>query len=248
MKSLSQTTSLSSVQSTPLSHHTNLSTDRILSKQSMHQSPRLISPPMPISRGSHSSTATMNPYSSTPNSSHHANTAPSYSSSMNTPSKYDFGLNTSHLHTSAASSGGSPAAASAVASYMHPNQLTQTAYGNVKSETNASNYDNYMNSCIQSGYIGGSFGSLGMPVPGAHVATDLAGYHHQHNVIQAAKLMASSWGGCHACIRLTCVDEMCDGQHWQPDLMRKGSSGSNRDSGFGGISQWESEANLTTYI
>lgn len=61
----------------------------------------------------------------------------------------------------------------------------------MKSEANAANYD-YMNSCIQSGYFGGSFGSLGAPVAGAHVATDLAGYHHQHNVIQAAKLMASS--------------------------------------------------------
>lgn len=42
-------------------------------------------------------------------------------------------------------------------------------------------YD-YMSSCLQSGYFGGTFG-----VAGNHVGGDLAGYHHQ-----AAKLMATS--------------------------------------------------------
>lgn len=74
-------------------------------------------------------------------------------------------------------------------------------------------YGDYMNNCLQSGYFGGTFGSLhshhsphsGMggtvngALPHTHhhhhhhsTAADLAGYHHQHNVIQAAKLMASS--------------------------------------------------------
>lgn len=63
----------------------------------------------------------------------------------------------------------------------------------VKSETNAANYD-YMNSCLQSGYFNSSFGSLGGTASAAttHSVADLAGYHHQHNVIQAAKLMATS--------------------------------------------------------
>ncbi|KAM7364397.1 pannier isoform 2-T2 [Cochliomyia hominivorax] len=63
----------------------------------------------------------------------------------------------------------------------------------VKSETNATNYD-YVNNC----YFGSSFGALGGSTgstTGMHGATasDMAGvYHHQHNVIQAAKLMATS--------------------------------------------------------
>ena len=63
----------------------------------------------------------------------------------------------------------------------------------VKSETNATNYD-YVNNC----YFGSSFGALGgssgssSTVHGS-TASDMAGvYHHQHNVIQAAKLMATS--------------------------------------------------------
>ncbi|XP_075145364.1 pannier isoform X2 [Haematobia irritans] len=63
----------------------------------------------------------------------------------------------------------------------------------VKSETNSTNYD-YVNNC----YFGSSFGALGgssSSTAGMHGATasDMAGvYHHQHNVIQAAKLMATS--------------------------------------------------------
>lgn len=63
----------------------------------------------------------------------------------------------------------------------------------VKSESNATNYD-YVNNC----YFGSSFGALGGSggaSAGMHGATasDMAGvYHHQHNVIQAAKLMATS--------------------------------------------------------
>ncbi|XP_073824915.1 pannier isoform X2 [Musca autumnalis] len=63
----------------------------------------------------------------------------------------------------------------------------------VKSENNSTNYD-YVNNC----YFGSSFGALsGSPASsaGMHGATasDMAGvYHHQHNVIQAAKLMATS--------------------------------------------------------
>lgn len=66
--------------------------------------------------------------------------------------------------------------------------MTPSSFGQVKSESTPS-YD-YMNNCLQSGYFGGTFSALN---PGsAHAPTDLAGYHHQHNVIQAAKLMASS--------------------------------------------------------
>ncbi|XP_067627980.1 GATA-binding factor A isoform X2 [Eurosta solidaginis] len=81
----------------------------------------------------------------------------------------------------------------------------------VKSETNVSNYD-YMSNC----YFSGSFPPLsassaaaaassgmgmgmgvgvgmGVGMHGMHgSASELAGYHHQHNVIQAAKLMATS--------------------------------------------------------
>lgn len=55
------------------------------------------------------------------------------------------------------------------------------------------NYD-YMNNCIQSGYFGGTFGPLAAAshAAAAHSSAELGGYHHQHNVIQAAKLMASS--------------------------------------------------------
>jgi hypothetical protein len=49
------------------------------------------------------------------------------------------------------------------------------------------NYD-YMSNCIQNGYFGGTFGLAN----GSAHHGDLSGYHHQHNVIQAAKLMATS--------------------------------------------------------
>jgi GATA-binding protein 4 len=59
-----------------------------------------------------------------------------------------------------------------------------------------------MNNCLQNGYFGGSFSSLHhhhspgdnfLPPGGQKIfSSDMAGYHHQHNVIQAAKLMASS--------------------------------------------------------
>lgn len=68
-------------------------------------------------------------------------------------------------------------------SYLH-NGLTNSSYGGIKSESNIPGITNdYMNNCIQSGYFGGSFHGSG---------PDLSGYHHQHNVIQAAKLMATS--------------------------------------------------------
>lgn len=177
---MSQTTTL------PVSH--GLTSDRGITKPTIHHSPRLISPPTPRS---HSSSMNLYSSSSTPNSSHQNQSVssamtPSYTSSMNTPTKYDFSVNGPHLHSTPSS-----LSTGTGNSYMHSNQLAQTTYGNVKSESNASSNYEYMNSCIQSGYFGGSFGSLGTPA-GAHVATDLAGYHHQHNVIQAAKLMASS--------------------------------------------------------
>lgn len=135
--------------------------------------------PSPVSR-SHPIQSYLHPSSSASISSHtHLNNTPlTYSSGLNASSKYDLSHNAPHIHSSSGS-------------YLHPNSLSQSTYGNnVKSE-NSANYD-YMNNCIQSGYFGSSFTSLGTPTS-AHTASDLAGYHHQHNVIQAAKLMASSW-------------------------------------------------------
>jgi hypothetical protein len=82
-------------------------------------------------------------------------------------------------------------------SYLHNNSLTSSSYGAIKSESNipgitnpasmiSGNYD-YMSNCIQNSYFGGTF----LPNSSAH-HSDLSGYHHQHNVIQAAKLMATS--------------------------------------------------------
>lgn len=122
-----------------------------------------------------------------------------HSSNVNSPSKYDLqspsssasSLNhsatvSSHLYTS-------PLISSTQSnlhnSYLHNNNLA-TSYGAIKSESSipgitnpiGANYD-YMSNCIQNGYFAGSFGSA---------PPDLSGYHHQHNVIQASKLMASS--------------------------------------------------------
>lgn len=73
--------------------------------------------------------------------------------------------------------------------HPHHNHLSHQHHGyGVKSESYSSNYD-YMNNC----YFGGNFGALSVAAASAGTgAPELAGYHHQHNVIQAAKLMASS--------------------------------------------------------
>lgn len=63
--------------------------------------------------------------------------------------------------------------------------------GSVASAGVNGNYD-YMNSCLQNSYFGGTFSPLGATSNAHHMGTDLSGYHHQHNVIQAAKLMATS--------------------------------------------------------
>lgn len=132
--------------------------------------------------------------------------------SSNSPAKYDLQSpassgslaapsSSSHSHSSAVSSHlyTSPLISSSQgnlhSSYLHTNSLTSASYGGIKSESNipgitnpssmiAGNYD-YMSNCIQNGYFGGSF-------HGSGPHTDLSGYHHQHNVIQAAKLMATS--------------------------------------------------------
>lgn len=134
----------------------------------------------PTSRSAHVSLPTYALQANNSNglhSPHQSNVLSSYSA--NSTTKYDLTHASPHsIHN-------------ANGNYLHSNALSQSAYCNsVKSETNSSNYD-YMNSCIQSSYFGGSFSSLGAPAS-AHVSSDLAGYHHQHNVIQAAKLMASS--------------------------------------------------------
>lgn len=142
--------------------------------------------------------------------SNHIGNSITYSSGLTTttPTKYDFSQNFGLLHSTPTSlSAGSVAAASGSTNnngtsasnpsisttnssnnYMHSNNLQHSSYANVKSEAN---YD-YMNTCLQGGYFSSSFGSLGAAPGGGHPAADLAGYHHQHNVIQAAKLMASS--------------------------------------------------------
>lgn len=76
----------------------------------------------------------------------------------------------------------------------------------MKSETPATpNYESYMSQCYfgSGGPMPGGGGGGGPTGAGGNVfgstagggvasGADLAGYHHQHNVIQAAKLMASS--------------------------------------------------------
>lgn len=130
-------------------------------------------------------------------------------SSVHSPVKYDLqstasGVSlvapssSSHSHSSAVSSHlyTSPLISSAQnnlhSSYLHNNSLTSSSYGGIKSESNIPGITNpingsydYMSNCIQNGYFGGSF-------HGSGPHTDLSGYHHQHNVIQAAKLMATS--------------------------------------------------------
>lgn len=129
----------------------------------------------PTSRSAHVSLPTYALQTNNSNAlhSHQSNVLPY---SANTTTKYDLTHASPHpLHNTNGN-------------YLHSNALSQSAYCNsVKSETNSSNYDY----CIQSGYFGSSFSSLGASAS-AHVSPDLAGYHHQHNVIQAAKLMASS--------------------------------------------------------
>ncbi len=130
----------------------------------------------PVSR-SHPIQSYIHPSSSASISSHtHPNNTPlTYTSGLNPSTKYDLSHNSPHIHSTGAST------------YLHPNNLSQSSYGNnVKSESNP-NYPDYMNNCIQSGYFGSSFTPTSV-----HAASDLAGYHHQHNVIQAAKLMATS--------------------------------------------------------
>ncbi|XP_058449477.1 GATA-binding factor A isoform X2 [Malaya genurostris] len=131
--------------------------------------------------------------------------------------------NSSHIYTTPTSN---PTHHSSANNYIHNtgSSLGASPFGQIKSESNplaattptsvgSNGYGDYMNNCLQSGYFGGTFGSLHSPhsaavggaVNGAlshghhhhhhhhhSTAADLAGYHHQHNVIQAAKLMASS--------------------------------------------------------
>lgn len=139
-----------------------------------------------------------------------------HSSSVNSPGKYDLQSSassaslsatssSSHAHPSAVSSHlyTSPLLSSSQSnlhsSYLHNNSLTSSSYGGIKSESNIPSHSNiagitnpasmgnydYMSNCIQNGYFGGNF-------HGTTPHADLSGYHHQHNVIQAAKLMATS--------------------------------------------------------
>ncbi|XP_058974157.1 GATA-binding factor A isoform X2 [Musca domestica] len=127
-------------------------------------------------------------------------------SSSTTPTSQYHGHHLHHHHHHHAAAAAAHHAASAAHHHHHhhsPSLSHQVATSpssggslggySVKSENNSTNYD-YVNNC----YFGSSFGALsGSPASsaGMHGATasDMAGvYHHQHNVIQAAKLMATS--------------------------------------------------------
>lgn len=108
-----------------------------------------------------------------------------------------------HHHHHAAAAAAHHAASAAHHHHHHSPSLSQHVANSassggslggysVKSESNATNYD-YVNNC----YFGSSFGGLGGSAgssAGVHgtTASDMGVYHHQHNVIQAAKLMATS--------------------------------------------------------
>lgn len=170
-----------------LSHHHNTSsnaTDRNANTK-MLSSPSNKIPMIPSSSTSRTSghQSSYNLTSTVPSNTHltPATSLVLPSGTLNATSKYDLGHATSGHLTHPTSATG----------YIHPNNLGhQSAYGTIKSETNHTNYD-YMNNCLQNSYFGSTFGSLAASA-GTHTPTDLAGYHHQHNVIQSAKLMASS--------------------------------------------------------
>ncbi|XP_064554752.1 GATA-binding factor A isoform X1 [Drosophila montana] len=116
---------------------------------------------------------------------HSSNAADTPTLSNGTPSPH---YQHHHLHAAAAASSSHGHHAAAAHHHIHA-AAAAAAYG-VKTEATATNYD-YVNNC----YFGASFGALGGAASSAMAggATgDLAGYHHQHNVIQAAKLMATS--------------------------------------------------------
>lgn len=207
--SLAQTDSLNHPHQTSQQSHN----DRHLSK-SLHSPSNLLSSASTNSSRTHSSVAgALHTFGSLHSPSIIANSSASGTQTQNTgsitsqsliPAKYDFAHNAAMLHTNAvATSTHSSIGPSSNnnnnsthnASYMHVtnNLQPQLTYGNVKSESNANTYD-YMNSCLQNGYFNGSFGALGgsAVTQTPHTVSDLAGYHHQHNVIQAAKLMATS--------------------------------------------------------
>lgn len=168
-------------QSSTPNHSQNIAIDRNANTKNLG------SPSAKLSQMSHSpSRSHINSFSSLSSSLTHSshNSPLTYSASLinSGPSKYDHSnlSHNSHLSNTSASN------------YLHSNGMSQTNYANssIKSEASGTNYD-YMNNCLQSGYFGSSFSPLGTST-GIHPVSDLAGYHHQHNVIQAAKLMASS--------------------------------------------------------
>jgi GATA-binding protein 4 len=146
-----------------------------------HQSAYPMSPLSSMSVNSH---ASPNKYDSSASSSSAALTATSSSSSA-VPHNHSASSHSLYTSPLIASSQGN-----LHNSYLHN---SASAYGAIKSESNipgitanpviGGNYD-YMSNCIQNGYFSGSFGTA------AH--SDLSGYHHQHNVIHTAKLMAST--------------------------------------------------------
>lgn len=159
-------------------------------------------------------TPTTESTTSSPTSSSHVHNSSSLNNSA--PNKYD--LPSNHHQGTAQQGNNAPSAGHSTNSHSssshhsqnQPQQHHQHEYGqfgaaaggalaaNVKSETpGASNYD-YMSQC----YFGGGsvpVSSAAPPafssssaIPSTHGTTGELGYHHQHNVIQVAKLMASS--------------------------------------------------------
>lgn len=136
----------------------------------------------------------MNSTSTTNSPTSHTNASTNHSLIGQTviPSKYDFGSSVSLHTTQSSSTGNHNNNLTGNSNYMHTtnNLQTQLPYSNVKSESNATNNYDYMNSCLQNGYFNSSYGAAigSSPAAPTHSVSDLTSYHH----IQAAKLMATS--------------------------------------------------------
>lgn len=158
--------------------------------------------PSPYSLGTSLSLTPTGSATSSPTSSLQNNTASKYDL---TPSHHQLGQAAQQNAVVTSPSSGNSGQSSHHPASHHSQQANHHEYShfgspNVKSETPAvtSNYD-YMSQCyfaggsvpVSSAASGFAVSSAGA-IPSSHGTADLTGYHHQHNVIQAAKLMASS--------------------------------------------------------
>lgn len=171
----------------PTRSHTHLSPHQ-LHHSHHHQSFSLPSSMPNMHHHTHSHAASHTPHSNNNSAKYDSHTPipTSVNSSVSSQNHSMASTPTSHLYSS-------PIITSQANN--HSNYLHNNAYGNVKSESSipgissnaGGNYD-YMNNCFQNSY----FGLANTNGSHSHAHADLTGYHHQHNVIQAAKLMASS--------------------------------------------------------